>query len=343
MADKRILASILSNVISGAVGAGIVLGAQYFIAPPAEPTILGPDAAGPAAFGAKVKDYLMSDPTVIISALQKHQADEEKSQIEAAKQFIKGSAAAILNDPASPVVGNPKGDVTLVEFFDYNCHFCRGVQPFVADLIAQDPNLRVVHKQLPILGPTSLDAAKVALAAHMQNPAAYETISKAFMAHEGVLTDADIEKTARDAGVDWKKILVDKESDAVKNEIRSDYELAQKLGLSGTPGFVVGDQLFPGAKSEEDLKAAIAAARTTAKTETAPSAATATPPAAPAPQSNAAPDGAATSAAAAPAPDPTPQDAAKMAGPTVTTPVATAPGPTAPAAASGDTPPATAK
>lgn len=275
MADNR-FGSLITHIIAGAVGAGIVLGVQNFM-----PANEGTDAGD--EFGTSVREFLKANPDAVVDAIKQYQANEQKKQLDEAKKTIVENKATIYNSPNSPVVGNPNGDVTLVEFFDYNCHYCRGVAPDVAKLLADDPKIKLVHKHLPILGPSSVEATKVALAVRMQNPAAYEAISKNFLAHDGALSAADIEKAARDAGADWNKVLVDKESDAVKAEIKANYDLAQKLGLNGTPGFIVGDNLLPGAQSEAQLQDAVKAAR--AMNASAPAATTseATPPTAPAP------------------------------------------------------------
>jgi protein-disulfide isomerase len=281
MAEYR-LRHLLTHVIAGAVGAGIVLGVQSWTQPASDN---GTDSED--EFGTSVRDYLQDNPDVVMNALKKYQANQEQKQAQASKQFVKDNKSDFFNDPNSPVVGNPDGDVTMVEFFDYNCHYCRGVAPDVAKLLADDPKIRMVHKQLPILGPTSIEAAKVALAAHMQSPAIYEAINKGLWAHEGALTDADIEKIARAAGAKWDQILVDKESPAILNEIQANYGIAQKMGLSGTPGFVIGTEVYPGAQGYDQLKGEIATARTasatTAATSAAPPAPTPAAPAAPAP------------------------------------------------------------
>jgi len=309
MADNR-FGTLITHLVAGAVGAGIVLGAQTMM----QPQSTGPN---PAEFGNQVREFLKANPDAIIDALKQYQSNEQQKQLEIAKQIIVKAKPELYNNPFSPVIGNKDGDVTLVEFFDYNCHYCRGAEPDVLKLQAEDPKLRVVHKHLPILGPSSVEATKVALAVYMQKPAAYEAITKAFMSHDGALTSADIEKAARDTGVDWNRVLVDKESDAVKNEIKANYELAAKLGLSGTPGFVIGDNLMAGAQSEAQLKEAVDGARKAGWKIDPAAAVTSSAPGAAAPST--APDA---KSSAAPAPDagddaaatPTPQDAVKMPG-----------------------------
>lgn len=277
MAEYR-LRHLFTHIIAGAVGAGIVLGAQSLMQP--SMTDGGTDTED--EFGTSVRDYLQDNPEVVVNAIKKFQSNEEQKQIQAGKQFVKDNKAAFFNNAASPVVGNPDGDATVVEFFDYNCHYCKNVAPEVAKLMADDSKLRMIHKHLPILGPESIEATKVALAANMQSQTTYAAINKAFWAHEGRLSKADIEKIAKASGAKWEQILVDKESDAVKNEIKANYELAQKMGLTGTPGFVVGEQILPGAQTFEQLKSAVSESRTASTANAAPAESAAPEPALPA-------------------------------------------------------------
>jgi protein-disulfide isomerase len=248
--------SLISHLLAGVIGGAIVLGGQSLLKPTMETT----DA--PDAFGNQVYEYLMSNPGVVIEAFKKNQDNEQQAQLNAASEIIKADSATIFNHPASPVLGNASGDVTLVEFFDYNCGYCRHNSPDVEKLIGADTNLRVIHKQLPILGPDSVEATKVVLAAQMQDPASYAKLHHAFMSQEGKLKMPDIERITREAGLNWEKILVDKESAAIGEEIKANYALAQKLGLTGTPGFIVGHNLLPGAQSFDALKTAIEGVRT---------------------------------------------------------------------------------
>ncbi len=290
--------TLLNSLLAGIVGAGLVLGAQALM----KPASMDGTTDVADEFGTNVREFLIANPEVIIEALQKHQENQQQAQLNAAKDVILSESAAIFTNPASPVLGNLTGDVSLVEFFDYNCGYCRRASPDVAKLKAEDSNLRIIHKHLPILGPESLEATKVALAARMQDPALYEKVSTAFMTSEGKLNSNEIEKLARAAGANWEKILVDKESDDIKNEIKANYDLAQKLGLSGTPGFIVGSQFLPGAQTYDALKTAVNTARTkpaepaaAAAPETAPAAEPAVEPQAAAPEAEpVAPEAAAT-------------------------------------------------
>jgi protein-disulfide isomerase len=298
--------NFVTALAAGIIGAGLVIGVQYFTqAKYVEGTDTGDE------FGTSVREYLLGNPDVIVEALQKHQANQEQAQLDEARQLIVQHKDSIQNNPNSPVVGNPAGDAVLVEFFDYNCGYCRRNAPEVKKLMAEDKGLRVVHKHLPILGAESVEAAKVVLAARLQNPAFYETIHNAFIAHEGRLGLGDIEKITRAAGANWEKILVDKESEVVKAEIQANYEIAQKLGLNGTPAFIVGTELMPGAQSYDQLKEAAAKTRSGAALQPAPLA---------------------TPAAAAPAPVATPADAPAD---------AAAPAPVEPAAPTAAAPAAT--
>lgn len=251
--------SFLTSLLAGILGAALVLGVQHFT----KPTSFEGTTDVADEFGTNVREYLITNPEVIIEALQKHQENQQQVQLDEARELIRSESAAIFTNPSSPVLGNPSGNVSVVEFFDYNCGYCRRNAPIVEQLRTEDGNIRVIHKHLPILGPESLEATKVALAARIQNPEIYEKLSKAFLSADGKLNSTTIEKLARESGANWEKILVDKESPTIQNEIKANYDLAQKLKLSGTPGFIVGDQLMPGAQSLEDLKKAVTDARST--------------------------------------------------------------------------------
>ena len=248
----------LSYVVAGAVGAVAVLGVQHFMPTDTTPSM---DMTTDTTEGSPIRDYLLAHPEVVIEALQKHQENEEQAKMSAASEVIKTKGQEIFASGTTPVLGNNGGDTAIVEFFDYNCGYCRRSVAALAAIESEDKNLRIVHKHLPILGPDSLAASKVALAAFDQGQDIYEKIHKGFMAHEGRLTSNDIEKIARDAGADWSKILVDQESDRVKKEIEANYQLAQAIGISGTPAFIVGEAFLPGAQDKDTLTKAIAEAR----------------------------------------------------------------------------------
>ena len=163
------------------------------------------------------------------------------------------------NDPGSPNLGNPEGDVTVVEFFDYNCPYCRQAGKTVQELIGSDPNVRIIFQEWPVLGEGSMFAARAALASRAQGK--YEEFHWTLMNGEGRATEASILKVARDLGLDIVKLLADMESPAVEIHLERSNDLARSLGFTGTPAFIVGDQTVPGMISLEKIEKLIADVR----------------------------------------------------------------------------------
>lgn len=202
-----------------------------------------------------VHDYLMNHADVILDAVEKYQnTSMQKRQEEALAQ----NHDELFNNEKSPTMGNPKGDVTLIEFFDYNCHFCKQIFPQVKELLKDDKNLKVIFKDFPILGPTSETAAKWALAAQKQGK--YFEYHVAVMDHNGPLTDDFIQSTAKSIGLDMDKAKKDAESTDVMIQIERNRALASQMNFNGTPSFIVNDDAFSGTP-DGGLKQAIANAR----------------------------------------------------------------------------------
>ena len=158
-------------------------------------------------------------------------------------------------------LGNPEGDVTVVEFFDYNCPYCRSAGQTLQALLAADANVRVIYREWPILGEDSVIAARAALAAREQGK--YEAFHWALMNGEGRVTEAIIFKVARDLGMDVAKLEADMVSPAVEAHIALSNALAQQLGFTGTPAFIVGDKTAPGMLSFDEITRLVADARNT--------------------------------------------------------------------------------
>ena len=210
-----------------------------------------------AAFGQKVKAYLMAHPEVLKAALQnlqdKDDQDEAKAEAAAdkkARALLPSLRAALEHDPRD-FVANPAGKVTVTEFYDYRCPHCINIAPKVVALIRQQPNVRFVFKEMPIFGPTSEHAARVALAAKAQGKD-YVGLYAALMAQHG-LGDDDVDRIAREKGVDLGKLPAAESADSA--QIADVAKLATQLGIDGTPGFVVGDAIIHG----EDYDALTAA------------------------------------------------------------------------------------
>ncbi len=205
----------------------------------------------------EIKSYLMAHPEVISQAMQAAQAKQQQVQQADAQKNITAEADRIYNDPNSPVAGNPNGTETVVEFFDFTCHYCRQMAPDLKADLGSDPNLKVIYKELPILGPNGVYAAKVALAANKQGK--YEEIHNAFFAHEGALDNATVMQIAGTIpGLDIDKLKADMDSPDVAKEIADVSQLAQTLNIHGTPSLIINKQFYGGALPPDQLKAHIA-------------------------------------------------------------------------------------
>jgi protein-disulfide isomerase len=245
--------------LTRAVGAAlVVLGlGQALPAPPA-----GADALDPAARRAIeeiVRDYIKAHPEAIEASLQQLEERRQEETKRRGREAVAAHQADLLHDPESPVHGNPTGDVTLVEFFDYRCRYCRAVAGFVTQLIKEDPQLRLVYKDFPILGEASVMASKAALASRVQGK--YAAFHEALMAVQGELTEATVMATAASVGLDTTKLQADMEAPAIMAVIERNRALGEMLGLTGTPAFVVGGELAPGAMDLAAMKELVSRAR----------------------------------------------------------------------------------
>ncbi len=211
-----------------------------------------------------VHDYLMKNPEVIADAvkgLQEKQFDQmrKKTQDVAVK-----NSAALFSTPNDPMAGNPKGKVTVVEFFDYQCPHCVDMVPALDGLVKANPEVRVVFKEFPIRGPMSVTASKAALAANMQNK--YMPMHEALMKNAATLTEEGIYKLAKEAGLDVEKLKADMKSDTVEKQVKANYKLAQDLSLMGTPALFVGKtdgtstaiEFIPGQVDQAGLQTSVA-------------------------------------------------------------------------------------
>jgi protein-disulfide isomerase len=206
-----------------------------------------------------IRDYLMNHPDFLIQVLREAQAKAKQDKEDSARQAIVEKRNELVADKSSPVGGNPDGDVTIVEFFDYRCPYCKQVEPSLEALLKDDPKIRIVYKEFPILGPASLYASRMALAAGKQGK--YNAFHTAMMAVKGQITEETVRETAATAGVDVAKAQADMNAPDVEAVLRRNYKLAEALDIQGTPAFIIGDVLTPGAADIESLKKMIASAR----------------------------------------------------------------------------------
>ena len=201
-----------------------------------------------------LRDALKQDPSILrdaVNALQTDDGERQKVALAAAKDS--------LVDPADPVGGNPNGDVTIVEFFDTRCPYCRKLEPSMAELLAGDHGVRLVYKDLPILGPASVLGSKALLAAQKQG--GYEKLRDAIMTAPPQTTKAMIQDAAQRLGLDWKRLEHDMDDPAIQSRINAHLQLARSIGIEGTPALIIGSDLIPGAVDLPELRKAVASAR----------------------------------------------------------------------------------
>lgn len=210
-------------------------------------------------FEQRVRAYLLENPEVIVEAIEQYQERKRAAEQGEAQAVLKVRADEIFRDPDSPVGGDANGDATLVEFFDYNCPYCRRVGPIMIKAEAADAKLRVVYKEFPILGPNSVFAARAALAAHRQGK--YVAFHKTLMAVEGVADKDKVIEVATKVGLDLDRLKRDMEDPAIQKMIDRNLALAQALRINGTPSFVAGDQIVRGAVDLAALQQLIREAR----------------------------------------------------------------------------------
>jgi protein-disulfide isomerase len=210
-----------------------------------------------------MRDALKRDPTILREAIAAMQDAQQQDRATAQRGAIASHAEALLRNPDDPVKGNPQGDVTLVEFFDVRCGYCKLLHPTMEQLVKSDPKLRVVLKDLPILGPSSVVASRALLAAQRQGK--YLPFQDALMRLRGEPTEAVLKAEAERAGLDWARIKRDMEDPAVQRRLEGNLALAQALSIEGTPALVIGDKLVPGAVDLATLQQAVAEARKPAR------------------------------------------------------------------------------
>ncbi len=221
-------------------------------------------AAEAAAIDARIRAYILENPELLIEALDVLEQRRKAQQASLDGDLVVEHAAALFEDGHSHVFGNPDGDVTIVEFSDYRCSYCKAAHPQVAELLKSDGELRLVLKEFPILGPDSTLASRIAIAARRLSPEAYATLHDAMMAYRGPLTEEIMMRFAVEAGVQESALRAEMAAPEIDDAIRQNYELARALRIEGTPGFVIGGQIVRGFVQLDQLRALVEEARRTA-------------------------------------------------------------------------------
>lgn len=214
------------------------------------------------AFREEVRSYLMENPEVILEAVDALEARQAADQQQADKQLVAEHSDAIYEDGRSWVGGNPDGDVTVVEFMDYRCGYCRRAKAEVEELVSSDGDIRFVLKEFPILGEESVTMSRFAVATrNVAGDEAYKSVHDALMALEGSPSETTLRRLAETLGLDADAILEAMSAPEVTSELKANHELAQTLQINGTPGFVMGGELVRGYVPLDDMRGIVEDAR----------------------------------------------------------------------------------
>ena len=205
--------------------------------------------------GAFIHDYLVQNPQVLREAIEALDKLDKDKAATAVHDTVSDQAGPLFNSKYQATVGNPNGTATVVEFFDYNCHYCKGALPDIAKLMKSDPNLKLVLKDFPVLGPGSVEAAKVAAAARNQLPGdKFWAFHTKLLGMHGPIGKAEALSVAKDLGLDMAKLQKDMDGADVTAGLQETMKLADALQINGTPTFVVGQDLVVGAVGYDQLK-----------------------------------------------------------------------------------------
>jgi protein-disulfide isomerase len=208
-----------------------------------------------------VHDYLVAHPEVLQEAMTELEKRQTAAEAEKHKAAVKAHAKALFSSPDQVTLGNPNGNVTFVEFFDYNCGYCKRAMSDMLTLLKNDSKLKVVLKEFPVLGPGSVEAARVAVAVRMQAPKKYLEFHTKLLGGRGHADNARALAVAREVGLDMARLEKDMKGPEVQKTLQHDFKLAEALGLNGTPSYVIGDNVIVGAIGLKGLQEKINNAR----------------------------------------------------------------------------------
>ena len=243
MAPHGLLRTLRAALVGLATGFGIAAGAAA--QEPLTPAQI-------EAFENVIRDYLLRNPEVIVEAMRRLEARQQELEAEQARQAIAQRQDELLRDPMAPVVGAPDAPITVVEFFDYRCPYCKSIAEAMVETLESEGDVRIVFKEFPILGPESVYAAKAALAAERQGK--YRDFHLALMVFKGQLDSDAVLRVAERVGLDVARLKADMEAAEIQAALDRNLELAAALGIRGTPAFVIGEQMIPGAIDMTELR-----------------------------------------------------------------------------------------
>jgi protein-disulfide isomerase len=241
--------------------AGVIAGSAAIAALPVQAQSISP--AQRTEIEGIIKDYLLKNPELlqeVIGELEKRQASAESDKHKAA---VASNADKLFNSTHQVTLGNPQGDVTMVEFFDYNCGYCKKALTDMVDLMKADPKLKVVLKEFPVLGQGSVEAAQVATAVRMQDKTGkkYLEFHQRLLSGRGQADKARALAVAKEVGLDMAKLEKDMASDEARVSLEEAFKLAETIGLNGTPSYVIGNEVIIGAVGLPGLKEKVSTAR----------------------------------------------------------------------------------
>jgi protein-disulfide isomerase len=210
-----------------------------------------------------VRDYLLKNPELLQEVMAELEKKQSAAESEKHRAGVKEHAEKLFNSPHHVVVGNPKGDVTMVEFFDYNCGYCKRAMSDLLDMMKSDPKLRVVLKEFPVLGQGSVEAAQVGIAVRMQDPGGkkYLDFHQKLLNGRGQADKARALAAAKEAGLDVSRLEKDMASEEARVSLEESFKLAEALGLNGTPSYVIGNDVVVGAVGLKTLQGKVNSAR----------------------------------------------------------------------------------
>jgi protein-disulfide isomerase len=242
------------------IAAAVIAGAAAF---PGHATAQGFTPAQRGEIEAIVKDYLLKNPEVMQEVMQELEKRQAVAEVEKAKGAIAANKDAIFNSPRQVTLGNPKGDVTMVEFFDYNCGYCKRAMIDMMELLKGDSNLKIVLKEFPVLGEGSVQAAQVAAALSLQDKSGkkYLDFHQKLLSGRGQADKTRALAAAKEAGADMARLEKDMNGPEVRATLEESFKLAETLGLNGTPSYVINNDVVIGAVGLAALKEKISTAR----------------------------------------------------------------------------------
>ncbi|MGO4437478.1 DsbA family protein [Rhizobium sp. RAF56] len=217
-------------------------------------------------FGDFIKEYLVSHPELMLDVQAALEKKQEEARLQQTNKAVANNKDAIFNSEDDIAIGNPKGDVTVVEFFDYNCGYCRHALSDMEDLLKKDKNIRFVLKEFPILGPESVAASKVSDAFRKLAPEKYGDFHRALLGSEGRATEATAIEAAKSFGIKEPALRLEMAKSPDDASVKATYQLATDLGLTGTPAYVIGNEAISGAIGIDALKEKIGNVRNCGKT-----------------------------------------------------------------------------